>query len=127
MKIVSYIIILMLSGAVSLSAQKAKVRFVSKENDKKVEVFVDDKLFSSYIYPDDMEKQVLYPIISASGKDITRGYPYSPRPFERADHPHHVGLWFNFGDVNGLDFWNNSYAIKAEERHKFGTIKFKKR
>lgn len=43
-------------------------------------------------------------LLFASGKVITRGYPMNPRPFERMDHPHHVGLWFNFGDVNGLDF-----------------------
>jgi hypothetical protein len=34
-----------------------------------------------------------------------------------------VGLWFNYGDVNGLDFWNNSEAIKPEERNKYGTIR----
>jgi len=32
------------------------------------------------------------------------------------DHPHHIGLWFNYGDVNGTDFWNNSDAVKPEER-----------
>ena len=49
-----------------------------------------------------------------------------PRPFERTDHPHHVGLWLNFGDVNGLDFWNNSFAIKPADKPKYGTVKFKK-
>jgi hypothetical protein len=38
------------------------------------------------------------------------------------DHPHHVGLWFNHGDVNGLDFWNNSDAIPADRTDKMGTI-----
>jgi hypothetical protein len=38
------------------------------------------------------------------------------------DHPHHVGLWFNHGDVNGLDFWNNSDAIPADRKDKMGTI-----
>ena len=38
------------------------------------------------------------------------------------DHPHHVGLWFNYGDVNGLDFWNNSDAIQPQTRPKMGTI-----
>jgi hypothetical protein len=37
-----------------------------------------------------------------------------------------VGLWFNFGDVNGLDFWNNSFAIKQADKPKYGTVKFKK-
>lgn len=108
------------------AAKKEKVEFKNNEPGKKVEVLLDGKLFTAYIYPDNMEKQSLYPIISASGKFITRGFPLDPRPFERVDHPHHVGLWFNFGDVNGLDFWNNSYAIKAEDKPKYGTIKFKK-
>jgi hypothetical protein len=46
----------------------------------------------------------------------------NPRPGERIDHPHHVGLWFNYENVNGLDFWNNSEAIKPAERSKMGTI-----
>lgn len=105
---------------------KIKVEFKHQPDDKKVEVFVDGKFFTSFFYPDDMEKQVLYPIMSASGKEITRGFPLNPRPFERTDHPHHVGLWFNFGDVNGLDFWNNSYAIKPESKPKYGSVIFKK-
>jgi hypothetical protein len=31
-------------------------------------------------------------------------------------------LWFNYGDVNGLDFWNNSDAIKPEQAPRMGTI-----
>ena len=107
-------------------AANNKVEFKNDDSNKKVEVYIDGKLFTAFIYPDDMEKQSLYPILSASGKTITRGYPMNPRPFERTDHPHHVGLWLNFGDVNGLDFWNNSFAIKPADKPKFGSIKFKK-
>jgi hypothetical protein len=53
---------------------------------------------------------------------VTRGYPLAPRARERVDHPHHVGLWFNHGDVNGLDFWNNSEAVPEERRSGFGSI-----
>ena len=35
-----------------------------------------------------------------------------------------MGLWLNFGDVNGLDFWNNSLAVKPENKHRYGSIKF---
>ncbi|MDP2113805.1 MAG: PmoA family protein, partial [Bacteroidota bacterium] len=106
--------------------KKEKVEFKNFESEKKGEVFVGGKLFTAFIYPDNMEKQSLYPIASASGKLITRGYPLDPRPFERTDHPHHVCLWLNFGDVNGLDFWNNSFAIKAADKPKYGTVKFRK-
>ena len=119
-------IALFLAVNISQASKKEKVEFKNDDTGKKVEVFVGGKLFTAYIYPDNMEKQSLYPIMSASGKFITRGYPLNPRPFERIDHPHHVGLWFNFGDVNGLDFWNNSYAIKAEDKPKYGIIKFRK-
>jgi hypothetical protein len=102
------------------------VQFKQLANEKRVEVFIDNKFFTAFIYPDNMEKQSLYPIISASGKIITRGFPLQPRPFERVDHPHHVGMWFNFGDVNGLDFWNNSFAIPTGEKSKYGKISFDK-
>ena len=126
MKKLAFIIVLMSYIFSMKGEQPMKIEFVKNEKDKKIEVFMDGKLFTAYIYPDDMEKQSLYPINSASGKAITRGYPYNPRPFERADHPHHVGLWLNFGDVNGLDFWNNSFAIKQESKHRYGSVIFKK-
>ena len=120
------VLVLLISAGCLRAADKGKVEFKNDDKGKKVEVFVDGKFFTAYIYPDNMEKQSLYPIASASGKLITRGYPLNPRPFERTDHPHHVGLWFNFGDVNGLDFWNNSFAIKPQDKPKYGTIKFLK-
>lgn len=116
-------LILIFAAGCSTTAQK--VRFIHDESNQKVDVYFDDSYFTSYMYPDDMEKQVLYPIVTASGKEITRGYPIHPRPFERTDHPHQVGLWLNFGNVNGLDFWNNSFAIKPEEKHRYGSIKFR--
>ncbi len=110
--------------AAGCSSSAQKIVFKHDVASKKVEVYFGDSFFTSYIYPEDMEKQVLYPIVTASGKEITRGYPINPRPFERTDHPHHVGLWLNFGDVNGLDFWNNSFAVKPENKHRYGSIKF---
>lgn len=113
---------LMFAAGCSSFAQK--IQFKHDVANNKVEIYFGDSFFTSYIYPDDMEKQVLYPIVTASGKEITRGYPINPRPFERTDHPHHVGLWLNFGDVNGLDFWNNSFAVQPENKHRYGSIKF---
>ena len=109
--------------AVSMGyAQRKSVKLVVDDKNKKVDVIIDGKLFTSYIYPTDLDKPVLYPMYTASGTVITRGFPKDPRPGERVDHPHHVGLWFNYGDVNGLDFWNNSYAIAADKKDKYGSI-----
>src|SRR5690554_2648166 len=124
MKQFIYLLLILIFGT-GCSTNAQKVQFKHDKAKNKVEVYFGDSYFTSFIYPDDMEKQVLYPIVTASGKEITRGYPISPKPFERTDHPHHVGLWLNFGDVNGLDFWNNSFAIKPENKHRYGSIKFK--
>jgi hypothetical protein len=112
--------------SVAANNMNSEIIFNHDTVNKKVDIFIGEKFFTSYMYPNDLEKQVLYPILTVSGQDITRGFPLNPRPFERTDHPHHIGLWFNFGDVNGLDFWNNSFAIKPEDKHKYGSIIFDK-
>src|SRR5207237_10640798 len=80
----------------------------------------------SFIYPDSLEKPVLYPIYAADGEFITRGYPIASRPNEPVDHPHHIGLWLNYENVNGLDFWNNSSAIAPDKKASYGWIKLSK-
>ena len=92
------------------------------ESARRVDVTIDGKPFTSYIWPPTLKKPVLYPLRTATGTIVTRGFPLDPRKGERVDHPHHIGLWFNHGDVNGLDFWNNSDAIKAADAPKMGTI-----
>lgn len=87
-------------GACS-SAREGVVVFDQDRANKKINVIVNNRYFISLIYSDTLVKPSLYPINTPSGKFITRGYPLQPRPFERTYHPHHVGLWFNFGDVNG--------------------------
>ena len=87
--------------------QNDNIRLVSLPDEHKVDIFIDSIYFTSYIYPDNMEKPVLYPLNSSSGIPVTRGFPIYPKPNERIDHPHQTGMWFNYGNVNGLDFWNN--------------------
>jgi len=103
-----------------------KIEFVKHDAEKRVDVTINGELFTSYLWHDpvlqDIKKPVLYPIIASSGTVITRGYPINPRPNERTDHSHHIGLCFNYGNVNGLDFWNNSAGIPEERKDKYGTI-----
>lgn len=102
------------------------VQFVRKDADRKVDVLIDGQFFTAYIYPSEtvLKKPVLFPIKTSKGTTITRGFPLEPRPNERTDHPHHVGLWLNYESVNGLDYWNNSTAIDAVKRlEKYGTIR----
>jgi len=104
------------------NAQKG-IEIIPDDAQRKIDVLYNGKLFTSYCYPTDLEKTVLYPIYTANGTVITRGFPLDPRPNERADHPHHVGSWLNFGDVNGLDFWNNTNLVPADRKQNFGSIR----
>lgn len=111
-------------GAAALAGDLSRPR-VELQPDlgaKRVDVSVDGRPFTAYVWPDRLGKPVLYPIRSARGTLVTRGFPLDPRPGERVDHPHQVGLWFNYGDVNGVDFWNNSEALAPAERARMGRI-----
>ena len=119
--------------AVGLNCQNSSdgtgtVAIAVAENDasQKVDIMIDQKLFTSYIFSDEisvLKKPVLYPLVTAGGNHITRGFPLEQRAGERVDHPHHIGHWLNYGDVNGLDFWNNSDAISGDRVNRMGTIR----
>lgn len=107
------------------AASSAKgVQVKADEVQRRVDITIDGKPFTSYLWPASLAKPVLYPLIDGDGVTLTRHWP--PSAGERSDHPHHVGLWFNYSNVNGFDFWNNSEAIKPERRGKMGSIVLKK-
>jgi hypothetical protein len=106
-----------------LLAQQVPIRFISDPAHRTVRIIAGGKPFTTFIYTDTLEKPVLYPIFAPDGELITRGFPLMPRPGEPVDHPHHLGLWFNYENVNGLDFWNNSYAIPAAKKAQYGWIR----
>src|SRR4051794_38619630 len=107
----------------SFSQKNEMVKVVKDAKEKRIDVFIGQKPFTSFLYPDTLEKPVLYPIHAANGTIVTRGFPLKAVPGDPNDHPHHIGLWFNFENVNGLDFRNNSYAIPAEKKSGYGWIK----
>ena len=107
----------------SFAQKKEMVKVVKAGKQNKVNVFIGEKLFTSFLYPDSLEKPVLFPLHAANGTVVTRGFPLNPQPGDPNDHPHHIGMWFNFENVNGLDFWNNSYAIAEEKKNLYGWIK----
>ena len=109
-------------SAFTVSAQVQRIAVTANEAAKRVDVTIDGKPFTSYLWPSTQKKPVLYPLLSANGTAVSRGYPLEPRQGERTDHPHHAGLWFNHGDVNGFDFWNNLDDITGERVARMGTI-----
>ena len=108
--------------AMTTQAQEQGVRLVPNEAERRVDVFVDGQPFTSYVWTEKLKVPVLYPLRTAQGTIVTRGFPLDPRPGERVDHPHHAGFWLNYANVNGVDFWDNSVALPPERQGKMGTV-----
>ena len=105
----------MFSAALAGAADKPPaVEVVRRDAERRVDVTIAGRPFTSYAWPANLAKPVLYPLRTDTGQVVTRGYPIDPQPDESQDHPHHIGLWFNYGDVAGADFWGNSAAIQKE-------------
>jgi hypothetical protein len=78
-----------------------------EKGDGRIQVTIDGKPYTTLFCGADTAKPYLHPLRSASGKIVTRRYPMESVAGESHDHPHHRGLWFSHGSVNGFDFWSN--------------------
>ncbi len=100
----------------------AQVKITQSGNVVKVEI--DGKPYTDFFMGDSAaNKPYLHPLRSATGTIVTRHFPMEKVEGEVYDHPHHRGLWFSHGDVNGIDFWANESSYK---KPKLGKIVLKK-
>jgi hypothetical protein len=92
-----------------------------KELKGKLAILCDGKLFSEYLYQD-LSRPVFYPIFSPTGKAMTRNWPLKDVPDEEKDHPHHKSLWWEPGDLNGIDFWSEQKGAGKTVHEKFTKV-----
>lgn len=97
-----------------LSANGQKVELVNKTSERRVDVVAEGKHFTSYCWPENVFKPILYPVSTSSGTEITRGFPLKPRKGERDDHIHQAGVWLTYGNVNGVDYWGTGHTGSRE-------------
>ena len=116
-------VLFVLALQMTTAALAQKVKLQRDASRPVVSVRIKGQHFTDFFFPDTIAKPVLYPIKAPNGTVVTRGFPVTPQPGEPTDHPHHLGLWLNYGDVNGLDFWNNSAAIPADKKKDYGNIR----
>jgi hypothetical protein len=76
------------------------------QSPEQIAVEIDGKPFTVlYISGKDLNRPYLHPLRSASGKIVNRSFPAGQLPGETTDHPHHAGLFYGHGDVNGYNYW----------------------
>jgi hypothetical protein len=95
---------------------------ITQQGNQKISVEIDGKPFTDFYIGPESKKPYLYPLRTADGKIVTRGFPMDPTiPGEAHDHPHHRGVWFTHGDVNGYNFWATEDSQEATGKGK-GTV-----
>jgi methane monooxygenase PmoA-like len=78
-----------------------------KVTDERVEVHVDGKPFTALHADKAANKLYLHPVLTASGKRVTRAFPMEKIEGESTDHPHQRGVWIGAEHLNEFDFWEN--------------------
>jgi len=98
---------MMLLGVLSLcSALPTWGQVTFTQRPEQIAVEIDGKPFTVfYISGKDVNRPYLHPLRSASGKIVNRSFPAGQLPGETTDHPHHAGLFYGHGDVNGYNYW----------------------
>jgi hypothetical protein len=88
---------------------------ISQDGDH-IRVSIGGQLFTNFYTGDPYPKPFLHPLVSADGRAVTRGFPVVTVAGETQDHPHHRGLFIGYGDINGINFWENEKAYTTPNR-----------
>jgi hypothetical protein len=79
-----------------------------REGDR-IDIAIAGRAFTTYYFASTSAKPYLFPLRSAQGTIVTRGFPMvSDIPGEDRDEPHQRAMYFAHGDINGYDFWGEA-------------------
>lgn len=95
----------------SLSAQVTITRSTNR-----IAVSIDGEPYADFVLPKDGGKPYVYPLRTASGVIVTRQFPMGTVTGETHDHPHHRGMFFAHGDINGVNFWATEAGTAATNK-----------
>lgn len=114
--------VIILTGCKTSPDETSRIHVYQDTDSKEIGISYGNNLLTLFHYSGKEYKPCFFPVNSVSGIRLNRGWPEDPNPWEPLDHPHQKGIWFSFGDVNGLDFWNNSDSIPRDQKCKYGRI-----
>ncbi|MEM9411879.1 MAG: PmoA family protein [Planctomycetota bacterium] len=90
-------------------AQSPAPKIKLMKMDGKLEVRVENKLFTRYDYSS-FDKPIFFPILGPSQISMTRSFPMKTIPGEANDHPHHKSMWIGH-EINRVDFWSERGGV----------------
>jgi hypothetical protein len=75
------------------------------KTDDRIVILNGGQTLSEYVFADPVvPRPYLINVKTLDGIQVTRNHPVQSG--DDHDHPHHTGIFFTFGDLNGIDFWH---------------------
>lgn len=100
-------------GLAPAAEPKVQASLTPDGDGQKIRVEIDGKLFTELRWRG-LAKPVLYPVYGPGDVPLLRRWPLEEAgPDEEKDHPHHQGIWFTHGAVNGVDFWMEKKGVSG--------------
>ncbi len=81
-----------------------------------ISVVINGKPFTDFYFGESFPKPFLHPLRSADGRILTRQFPMAQVDGESHDHPHHRGLFIGYGNISGINFWENEKSYTSTNR-----------
>jgi hypothetical protein len=88
-----------------------------------ITITINGQPFSDFYFGANYPKPFLAPLRTAHGLIVTRRYPMENVEGESRDHQHHRGLFIGYGEINGLNFWENEFKYQSNAPKNFDPAK----
>jgi hypothetical protein len=103
------IVLMAVALATGLSAARPQEGVQLIRDGSRVDVLIRGTPFTTYYFDPSVAKPYLFPLRSANGTIVTRGFPMTTEiAGEDVDEPHQRAMYFAHGDINGFDFWGEA-------------------
>jgi len=94
---------------------------VKDNGNGEVDIFINEQLFTTYHYSEEIARPFLNPVIGPDGKSVVRPSASEENP-ENFDHIPHRGIWVAHRDINGVDNWSEMEGHGKTIHKKFITL-----
>jgi len=107
--------------AIALATTFAHAQVQIQSEPDQITVSINGKPFTALHKGKEANKPYLSPLLTSSGKHVTRGFPMEQIAGEPTDHPHHRGMWIGYEHLSGVNIWE---IDPADPQPHSGSIQF---
>jgi hypothetical protein len=108
-------------AAVVFAATVSHAQVRIQSDDAQIAVSINGKRFTALHKGKEANKPYLWPLLTASGRPVTRAFPMEQAAGDPTDHPHQRGMWIGYEHVSGSNIWE---IDPADPQPHSGSIQF---